>query len=317
MSEFIPPDQNQWVNGINGDTRVRDAVRLTLQHQLNAVLHFLGLAAEKSSNDVEHVHHLRVSVRRMETALRVYRRALPKKELCSIREKLKTIRRSAGEARDLDVFLEQVIGTDTEASNSLAARIQHQRDKAQRRIARCFVNAFRMKGLKNLLCNMISGIQPNNESDSRFVGVWAKKRLRDAIKRFYHALPSDINDLQSVHCFRIKTKELRYTLDLLSAAYPKERTCSISPLVGNLQRRLGEINDRVVAISILNKLRHRVSKRRDRIKLKHKHTRETNRLDGALSSFQKWWTHERQHELFDSLRRLKRGTVLVSIIQNL
>ena len=49
MSEFIPPDQNRWVNGINGDTLVRDAVRLTLQHQLNAVLHFLGLAAEKST----------------------------------------------------------------------------------------------------------------------------------------------------------------------------------------------------------------------------------------------------------------------------
>jgi hypothetical protein len=72
-----------------------------------------------------------------------------------------------------------------------------------------------------------------------------------------------------------------------------------------------------VAISILNKLRHRVSKRRDRIKLKHKHTLETNRLDRALASFRKWWTHERQHEIFDSLRRLKRGTVLVSIIQNL
>jgi CHAD domain-containing protein len=308
MSEVIAPYQNRWVDGFKRDTLVRDAVGLTLQHQLNAVLHFLALAAEKSSDDVEYVHHLRVSVRRMGTALRVYRRALPKKELCSIRKKLETIRRSAGEARDLDVFLEHLIGTGTGSSNSITARIKLRREKAQRPIVRCFVKAGRTKGLKNRLFKMLARIQKNNESASRLVGVWAKKQLRDAIKRFYHALPSDSNDLRSVHRFRIRTKELRYTIELLKDAFPAERTCSVFPLVETLQQRLGDINDRAVTISILNELSVRVSKRRDRIKLKQKHIRETNRLEKALARFQKWWTHERQDELFYSLRRLTKIT---------
>ena len=308
MSEIITSYQNRWVDGIKRDTLVRDAVCLTLQHQLNAVLHFLALAAEKPCDDVEYVHHLRVSVRRMGTALRVYRRALPKKELCSIRKTLKTIRRSAGEARDLDVFLEHLIGTDIGSSNFFAARIKHRREQAQRPIVRCFVKAGRRKGLKNRLFKMLARIQKNNESASRLVGVWAKKQLSDAIKRFYHALPSDSNDLRSVHCFRIRTKELRYTIELLNAAFPVERTCFIFPLVETLQQRLGDINDRAVTISILDDLRVRASKRRDRIKLKQKHTRETNRLEEALASFQKWWTHERQDELFNSLRRLTKIT---------
>ncbi|MCY2977094.1 MAG: CHAD domain-containing protein [Planctomycetota bacterium] len=296
------------MNGIKRDTLVRDAVRLTLQHQLNAVLHFLAFAAEKSCDDVEYVHHLRVSVRRMGTALRVYRRALPKKELSSIRKKLETIRRAAGKARDLDVFLEHVIGTGTGSSNSLAAQIKHQREKAQRPIVRCFVKAGRKKGLKNRLFKLLARIQKNNESASRLIGVWAKKQLRDAIKRFHHARPSDINDLRSVHCFRIRTKELRYTIELLDAAFPVERTCSVFPLVETLQQRLGDINDRAVTISILNELSVTASKRRDRIKLKQKQTRETNRLEKALASFQKWWTHKRQDKLFNSLRRLTKIT---------
>jgi triphosphatase len=308
MSEVIARNQNRWMNGIKRDTLVRDAVRLTLQHQLTAVLHFLSLAAEKSCDDAEYVHHLRVSVRRMGTALRVYRRALPKKELSSIRKKLETIRRAAGKARDLDVFLEHVIGTGTGSSNSMVARIKHQREKAQRPIVRCFVKAGRKKGLKNRLFKLLARIQKNNESASRLVGVWAKNQLRDAIKRFYHARPSDINDLRSVHCFRIRTKELRYTIELLDAAFPVERTCSVFPLVETLQQRLGDINDRAVTISILNELSVTASKRRDRIKLKQKQTRETNRLEKALASFQKWWTHERQDELFNSLRRLTKIT---------
>lgn len=308
MSEVIARNQNRWMNGIKRDTLVRDAVRLTLQHQLNAVLHFLAFAAEKSCDDVEYVHHLRVSVRRMGTALRVYRRALPKKELSSIRKKLETIRRAAGKARDLDVFLEHVIGTGTGSSNSLAAQIKHQREKAQRPIVRCFVKAGRKKGLKNRLFKLLARIQKNNESASRLIGVWAKKQLRDAIKRFHHARPSDINDLRSVHCFRIRTKELRYTIELLDAAFPVERTCSVFPLVETLQQRLGDINDRAVTISILNELSVTASKRRDRIKLKQKQTRETNRLEKALASFQKWWTHKRQDKLFNSLRRLTKIT---------
>jgi CHAD domain-containing protein len=87
-----------------------------------------------------------------------------------------------------------------------------------------------------------------------------------------------------------------------------EHTRSVFLLIETLQQRLGDINDRAVTISILNELSVTASKRRDRIKLNQKRIREAKRLEKALASFQKWWTHERQDELLNSLRRLTKIT---------
>ena len=83
----------KWVDGVTGESLVRDAARLSLRHRLKAVLQFLNLAANHSRENVEYVHLLRVWTRRSTAALRLYTRILPKKELRSIRRKLEKIRR--------------------------------------------------------------------------------------------------------------------------------------------------------------------------------------------------------------------------------
>ena len=211
----------KWVDGVTGESLVRDAARLSLRHRLKAVLQFLNLAANHSRENVEYVHLLRVWTRRSTAALRLYTRILPKKELRSIRRKLERIRRAAGDARDLDVFLGQMVDAETCQSSSFANRVRRQREKAQRPIKKCFERAHRRRRLQKLLDKILEKILNNVES-SRLVRDWAHVALGGAVERFHCAFPSDSNDLQSLHRFRARVKDLRYAIELLVTAYPIE-----------------------------------------------------------------------------------------------
>ncbi len=101
------PNRNKWVRQIHCDDSIVTAARVTLKRRLAIVTHFLRLAAKHADETPEHVHQLRVSTRRSLAALRMYEAVLPKKEAKWFRKRLSRIRKAAGEARDLDVFLQR------------------------------------------------------------------------------------------------------------------------------------------------------------------------------------------------------------------
>jgi CHAD domain-containing protein len=56
--------QPKWIKGISRGQPLHKAAHRILESRLSAVSHWLPLAAEKSDEDVEYVHQLRVSSRR-------------------------------------------------------------------------------------------------------------------------------------------------------------------------------------------------------------------------------------------------------------
>src|SRR3954470_13477806 len=98
----------KWIDGLGPETTVADAARCSLEVRLAVVAHTLPLAAHLSEHDVEHVHHLRVATRRAAAALKLYRDWLPEKSARWIRKRLRQIRRTASEARDLDVLIQRL-----------------------------------------------------------------------------------------------------------------------------------------------------------------------------------------------------------------
>jgi hypothetical protein len=92
---------NKWISGIDADTSLRKAARVSLRTRLAAVWYYLPLAAEQADDNVEYVHQLRVSTRRALAALRLYGRLCRKRDVRWFRTKLKQIRRAAGDARVL------------------------------------------------------------------------------------------------------------------------------------------------------------------------------------------------------------------------
>ena len=63
MSQSDAPG-GKWVEGVSPKQPLHEAAYRILESRLSAVWHWLPLAAEKSDEDVEYVHQLRVSTRR-------------------------------------------------------------------------------------------------------------------------------------------------------------------------------------------------------------------------------------------------------------
>src|SRR5262249_55819232 len=113
-------------------------------------------------------------------------------------------------------------------------------------------NRFQQKSYK-----LHGRIEPRDEAaitaDASFV-AWAGGRLHQIAEKFFEAQPANGVDWSALHRFRIAGKKLRYTMELVAPAFGFELREQQYPLVQELQERLGNINDFVVAREILQKL---------------------------------------------------------------
>src|SRR5208283_3825369 len=98
---------SKWIAGVSPNQLVCEVAGLTLAARLKAVSQIPPLAAEKSDEDIEHVHQLRISVRRAAQAIRVFAELIGKAEADALREQLRRIRFAADEARNWDVLCER------------------------------------------------------------------------------------------------------------------------------------------------------------------------------------------------------------------
>src|SRR2546426_9281030 len=98
----------KWLDALRGDMPVSEAAQLALSRRLGAVRDRLPDAVFHADDDIEHVHQLRVSTRRAAAALRLFADHLPARLYKKTRRALRAIRRSAGAARDWDVFLDML-----------------------------------------------------------------------------------------------------------------------------------------------------------------------------------------------------------------
>ena len=294
---------DKWIEGLTSESTVADAARSSLQHRVQAVMEFLPLASEHSDENLEYVHLLRVWTRRSMAAITLYKKFLPKKQLRRLRKKLERIRDVAGEARDLDVLLGQIMPQESIVSNSLEARIRRRREKAQRPIHRCFRRMHKHRRLEKLLKNLLQSVSDNGESAQSF-GNWAQAAMRCVTDRFSQAFPSDQNDLRAMHRFRIRVKNLRYAMELLAPALPVELKDSVYPRIQELQDLLGKINDRAVAIFRLNKWLATCPRSVDRCELTKELAQESEQLIQAQKCFYGWWTLNVQSQIRESLIRL-------------
>src|SRR5688572_19999557 len=123
MASVAPGPSGKWIDAIDADGSVCDAARRSLEARLMPVFHNLPLAAYHAQQDSEHVHRLRVSTRRAMAALKLYRDYLPRKRVRWVKKELKQIRRTAGEARDLDVLAERLTRDYGERAAPIVSKI--------------------------------------------------------------------------------------------------------------------------------------------------------------------------------------------------
>ncbi len=302
MTEF-----SKWVHAASDSDPVSAVAAHTLTVRLAAVRHYLPLAAEHADESIEHVHQLRVATRRGVAALRLYRKVLaksPRKRLC---RELKQIRRVAGRVRDYDVLIQRHAADASDAGvQRLLDEFRAQRAEAQgplREIYAALTAGEHLERLPRALFDPALGAPPGDRGPT--FGAWARRQLRKSVEAFFAAEPADLNDLDALHQFRIRCKELRYAMELLVAAFRPSFQTRLYPLIERVQDRLGEINDHAVALKRFRAWSHETADPNLQEYLQPLTRRERKRLRRSVLRFAIWWTPGRSKQVHRRFRRVR------------
>lgn len=215
--------------------------------------------------DVEGVHDLRVAVRRMRVALRVFRDWLDREATRPLRRRLRRTAWRLGAVRDLDVFYDKTqrhldtLPEDrrTELDALLAAwSTQHSRARAE---LMAWLGSGKFRRFKAEAGEFLQ--KPEVDVDRPRSSPPIGDRVRDvvpilllrgltAVRAHGERVAGPDAPLERFHRLRIACKRLRYTLEFFERVLgaPAER------LIGQLtdvQDHLGNLQDAVVACGIL------------------------------------------------------------------
>jgi triphosphatase len=216
----------------------------------------------------EALHQMRIGLRRLRVAIRLFAGMVEDPDLERIKGELKWITRELGPARDLDVFETDVLEPLRAAHPADADVIAAQRDFAERRAA-AYARAkgavdsdrFRLT-LLDLAAWLETGAWADDDDKDRQAmrsapitehAAKALSKLRKRIKKG----GQDLRELSvsKQHKLRIRAKRLRYATEFFAVTFPgkkneSRRQSSLSALK-DLQDFLGTLNDLVTRPSLL------------------------------------------------------------------
>jgi CHAD domain-containing protein len=250
-----PPSNSKWANDVSANQRVGKAARRILAARFKAVWHWLPLAVERSDEDIEHVHQLRISVRRALAALRVFASLLADEVREGFRSKLRQLRLAADGARNWDVLGDRFLHCADEPADDVTAQILGQIHRRRREAQQPLVDCYRdlaANGFKQQIDAVLNALRSaRRRRANRAFGQQARRYLRPAVKRFLAAADADLSDDEALHGLRIRTKKLRYTMEIVAVAFAPGFREKLYPRISVLQDVMGTVNDHVTTKMLL------------------------------------------------------------------
>lgn len=207
------------------------------------------------SQEDEFVHQFRVSLRRLNSLLKVFESALPRRYQTQWTKRLKALAQITGDVRDLDVMRSGIVepmleGDDPQimahASAALAAL-----DNAKQE-ALVHVQQLQYGGPVLLFARDLQDLA--TDCFPKNLPRFAEKQLavlhRNAVKRLTKVLkePSP----ERAHRFRIALKHLRYACEFFAPVFDNSEMLEYAKEIAGLQDAFGFINDLHVALSRLD-----------------------------------------------------------------
>jgi CHAD domain-containing protein len=295
--------KSKWIDIESPSEHAPEVARRAIRARLAMVWEWLPLAANQSNDggDPESVHQLRVATRRAMAVLQMFQDMLPAKRFHWFRKRLKRIRKSAGEARDLDVLAERLktaASTDSSpACQALLERVQAARRNAQRPIVEIYAT-LKQQGFARRAKRIAKKTRwrdPCSEAPT-FLAI-AQKGMAPIASAFFAAGEADLDDTEALHQFRIVGKRLRYAMEVFAAAFAPAFRKEIYPVVEELQGMLGEINDHAAGRDRYLTWLDDTEEESQRLVLGKLIAVETAGLQESTRRFRQWWTIERAANL--------------------
>jgi len=241
------------------DERVFDAAARAVAQKLEVVLARLAAVADASEEEGEAVRKLRVATRRAEAALRTFRDVLPRRATTRVRAHLRAVRDATNAARDADVLLSRLAAL---APPAVVAELRADRHTAQHEVRALCRRLSGDAELARSMAALLRKLRDRRGNDATAMpafGDCARARLTRSARRFFATVVPDPADVDQLHALRLRTKKLRYEIEILAGVLPIGVRDEAYPLLSELQDRLGDVNDCAVLSKRLRELARSMS----------------------------------------------------------
>lgn len=236
---------------------------------LSCLAHLQGNeAGVGSSDDPEFIHQARVAIRRLRSALRVWRPLLPA-SFVDLDARWRTLAVALGDARNLDVFVGETLPPllkafpECKATARLRRHAESCREES-RKTARSALSASEYSRLLldttaatlALAGGQVQGSETQPAHAAECKPVRLKDFARDCLGRNARrvsrlAATAQGGDAATRHRLRIALKRLRYATEFFTPILPDKKVRRYVSAAAALQELLGEMNDLAVASELL------------------------------------------------------------------
>lgn len=208
----------------------------------------------RESDNPEFIHQLRVALRRLRSALRLFGPALPQVFVERWSQGLKDAADGLGAARDLDVMLAEVLGPVAEsgladeATQRLIAMAVDRRDREKAAAREQLLAASHGRQMLALAADLMA-LQSDSLVKSANLTTFARlqlTQLRKRARKRYAAAATDLH-ADKLHELRVSLKRLRYAIEFLLPLLPEKATVRFANDLAEAQEILGYLNDETVA----------------------------------------------------------------------
>ena len=194
---------------------------------------------------VEALHQVRVAMRRLRSALSLFRPAIADANFKRLRGELRWFTGELGEARNLDI----VLGWDL--PDGERERLERNRDRAYQAI----IAAMESPRFRNLMLDLVSWVSDGdwrrNSKASEPLGTLTNRRIDRLWRKVSKARKLGAMDDRETHRLRIQVKKLRYALDFVAALHVHGRQKKFGKAMEKIQEALGRCQDLTMARSFL------------------------------------------------------------------
>ncbi|MEX0791913.1 MAG: CHAD domain-containing protein [Pirellulaceae bacterium] len=315
--------KSKWLRKVDAETPISKAAKQALDSRFEVVAHYFPQAAKAWKDDVEYVHQLRTASRRFTAATDFFEPVLPPKRSKRLSKLVKKARKSAGDARDLDVYLAKfVISPEWShaedhpavrfAETSLEPLDSQQLDPQQLQILRNFMKKARKKAQKPIekawqkakdkdwakqAKQVFKRIRWRGRGSERTFGEIAPELLKPLVERFFTtALTTELSP-NSLHQLRIEGKRVRYAMELAAAVFEKSFRKQLYPNFEEVQTALGNINDHASAQALFKSWYEQAESVDLRGALDLAIQEELRMYEQEVEEFRQWWTKVKVAEL--------------------
>lgn len=208
---------------------------------------FQANAAGIGKADAEFVHQMRVALRRLRSALRLFRPLLPDGLEAAVAPPLRELAACLGQARDWDVLAEDILAPAARAFPgeprlaALAAAVERRRLAARADLpAASQARPFILAQLDIAACAFRRSVVADAPALPKFA---ARRLARLRRKAMALAQAAQDMDAQRLHGLRIGVKRLRYAAEFLAPLLRRRDLRRTLEVLNDLQDSLGGLND--------------------------------------------------------------------------